>query len=240
MEGLLSFLIGYVLLLLAWLLINAVSYALTVMTKKGFFFIPYTINILINWAIQIYFIIWPLYLVWQILVAKEWLLLILALIFGSFYIGFQQMIVAWLTMPFSYLTLFFVTEAEKKTHKDEEVDYEYISSDGKVVGKYTSIDKKDRIVTKWFLISLVIAYLNQAQADGNPSGPIWYVVIPFIVLITWIVILGILLGLWNLVRRRHFFGADVREYFTKILKIYSFIYGLSVVSTFFIILFTNV
>lgn len=238
MWGIINFLLGYIAIVVFWLIVNVFFYAFTVATKKSFFFIPFAINTLLNWAIEIYFIIYPFYYIWQLikdnLGVGWWLTLVI--IIGLFALGFSlyfmQMIAGFLTLPIGAITMFFSQKAaEKLESKDEEFDYEYISPEGKTIGKYSSLGKVDKQLTKWFVISFIITFIHQFTTKSESTlGPIWYIILPMIVLLIVISIIGFLLGLWNLLRHRKFFGEDRRLFITKCLKIYSVIYGFSVIT----------
>lgn len=238
MSGIIEFLFGYVVLVIFWFIFNLFFYALTVVTKKGFFFIPFVINTLLTWVIEIYFLIYPYYYLWQLIkgnLGTGWWL-ILAIIIGLFVLGFSlyfmQMIVGFLTLPIGGITAFFSEKAAKKLdHKEEEFDYEVVSPEGNVISKYQSWDKAQKQLAKWFVISYGIAFAHQFTV-GNEStiGPIWYIILPMIALIGVTTIIGIVIGIWNMLRRKKFFGEDKHLFIAKCLKIYSVIYGFSVIT----------
>lgn len=232
MTGIIEFLIGYILLIVFWLIVNLFFYALSIVFKKGFFFVPFAINTLLNWAIQIYLIVYPLYILWQIIVAKEWLILILALIFGWFIIGWWQMIVGFLTAPFSGITIYFSEKAAKKLDRKEDgYEYEVLSPEGEIVRKYKSWGKTHKDFAKWFVISFCIAFIHQFQTSESNywKGLMWYVLTPVIIIVLASIVIGLLLGIYNILKKRPFLGEDRYEFLVKILKGFSIIYGLSVV-----------
>ncbi len=232
MIGIIDFIFTYVLLLAFWLIINCFFYALSIITKKGFFFIPFAINTLLSWVIQIFFIIYPLYLIWQIIVAREWLFLIFFLILGGLLIGFWQAIIGFVLMPINGITMYFSEKAAKKLdQKEENYDYEVISPDGEVIGKFQSWDKTHKDLAKWFVISFSISFVGQFIKSPYEEwlGLMWYFIIPMLVLISTSIVLAFFVGIYNLVRKRKFFGGDKYQFLTKTLKIYSIIYGLDLV-----------
>lgn len=238
MSGIIEFLISYIAIVIFWLIFNIFFYALTVATRKSFFFIPFAINTLLTWAIEIYFIIYPFYYIWLLIKSNlnlGWWIIV-ALILGLFALGFilyfMQMIVGFLTLPIGAITAYFSEQSAKKLEdKEDYVDYEYISPQGKVIGKYSSLSKMDQQFTKWFVICFVILFVHQFTTQSERSlGPIWHVIIPMIVLIIASCVVGIFLGMWNLLRRRKFLGDDKRVFITKCLKVESIIYGLSIIS----------
>lgn len=233
MSGIINFLITYIALLVFWLIVNGFFYALTVVTRRGFFFIPFAINTLLNWAIQIIFIAYPLYIVWQIIVAKEWLLLVLFLILGGFLIRFWQVIIGFLTFPFTIITIRFSEKAAKNLEtKEEEIEYEVLSPEGEVVGKYQSWSKTHKELAKWFVISFIIAFVNQFMRSdyGEWLGLTWYLIIPMFGLILGSIVIGFFVGIYNLIKKRKFFGEDRYIFLSKTLKIYVIIYGISLIA----------
>lgn len=239
MTGILNFLYVYIVLIVFWFIINVIFYALTVITKKALFSIPFFINIVLNWILQIYVIGYFLYLLWQIIIGKEWLLLILGLIFGGFLVGWWQMIYGFLMTPFNGIVVFFSEKAAKKIDENgEEFDYEYISPEGKVIGKYHSIDRADKLLWKWFLISYVIGFLHLFISPNPLSGwgPIWFIIFPMLWIIVFTAIISIFVGIWNLIKRRSFLGGDKKDFITKCLKINAIIYVFSLFSNILILL----
>lgn len=236
MEGIISFLIGYVILLVCWLIINVFFFALTVLTKKGFFFIPFAINTLLNWAIQIYFIVYPFYFMWQLISANwgTWWIVILAIVIGlflmSFLLSFWQMVVSLFVYPIAMITTYFSEKAGQAIDKkDEDVDYEVVSPKGDVLEKVQGWDKTQKNLAKWFVISFAIAFINQfVKSDyGSGLGFGWYLIIPMFVMLISILVISFVLGIYYLIRKRHFLGGNKYLFLTKAFKIYAIIYGIS-------------
>lgn len=238
-TGIINFLIGYVVLLIAWLIINVFFYALSVVTKKGFFFIPFAINTLLNWAIQIYFFIYPFYFLYQIVAANwgTWWLVILSFVIGlllvGFLLNFWQMIMSLFIYPIAMITTYFSEKAaEKIDKKDEDIDadYEVVSPKGEVIEKYQSWDKTQKNLAKWFVISFAIAFINQFIKGGYEGlGPVWYLIVPMFVMLISLLVISLILGIYSLIRKRHFFGGDKYQFLTKAFKIYAVIYGISLI-----------
>ncbi|HEX6977631.1 MAG TPA: hypothetical protein VF185_04760 [Patescibacteria group bacterium] len=235
MEGIISFLIGYVILLVCWLIINVFFYALTVLTKKGFFFIPFAINTLLNWAIQIYFFVYPFYFLYQIVAANwgTWWLVILSFVIGLLLIGFLlsfwQMVMSLFIYPIAMITTYFSEKAAQVIDKKEtDVDYEVISPKGDVVEKFQSWDKTQKNLAKWFVFSYVIAFANQFVKGGYGSfGVAWYLIIPMLVMLIPVIVISFFLGIYYLIRKRHFLGGNRYLFLTKAFKIYAIVYGIS-------------
>lgn len=231
MSGLLNFLFSYIVLLVFWFIVNAICYALTIVTRKGFFFIPYALNILISWGIQLYLVFYYLYIIWQIISGREWILLVLILILGGVWIGFWQMVIDFLMVPISGMTIYFSQKAaEKLEDKGEEFDYEVISPEGEVIGKFQSPAKANRLLAKWFLINYGASFLYQFTGNNAGLGPIWFFIFPMVTVVLATIIIGVFGGVWNLIQGRHFLGDDKRNFITSCLKINAIIWGISLVA----------
>lgn len=231
MSAILNFLFGYVAILIFWLIINLFFYALTTISRKGFFFIPFALNTLLNWAIQIYLLFYYAYnYIWKSIISKEWLLLIISLVFGSFLIGFWQFVYGLLVMPISGITVYFSEQATKfLDRKGNEFDYEVISPEGKIIEKNQSLDKSQKMLSLWFIVTFVILFIRQFTTtwSDNSFGPIWFVIIPMFVILTSAIFVGFFVGIFNLIKKRRFFTENRYEYLATTLKIVAIIYGLS-------------
>jgi len=231
MSGIIDFILGYILILIFWVILNMFFYALSLVTRKGFFFIPFAINIILNWAIQMFLIGSYLYsYIWKPLVSKEWLALVFSLIFGSFIVGLWQMIYGFLTAPIFGITTYFSEKAAQKINKKpEEFDYEVISPEGKTIGRYQSSDKTQKNLALWFTLTFIILFVRQFTTtwSDNSFGPIWFVIIPMFVIIVSTFVIGVFVGIFNLIKIRRFFDEDKYRYFAKTLKIVTIVYSLS-------------
>ena len=139
MEAIFSFIIGYILLLFVWLIILLVFTGLSYITRKNLTTIPYFINSLISVAVKLYLIGYGLLVLWFLVMNKEWLLLLLALIFGGLIIGFWEMIYDFLLFPFGLLSAYFLTKT------DEKLTQPVIDSKAKTISPE---EKAARILTK--------------------------------------------------------------------------------------------
>lgn len=222
MEGLLNFVIIYIFFLITWVIINLLFFALTILFRKSFFYIPFAINYLINWMIQIYFIIYPLYLLWQIVLSRQWLLLIVALVFGGFVVSFWVSIMDFLIMPFNLTTVFFSEKSgEKMQKKNEEFDYEYVAPNGEVTAKFESEDKTNKKLAKYFLLDygvnllFILTHPNQYPVNGL----FYYIFTPAFFLIQAMIFFGLLFGVYFYIRHRKFFYPNKKLFLVKIFKV---------------------
>jgi len=230
MSGVLDFLYTYVLILIFWFIVNGIFYALSILTKKGLFSIPFALNVLISWGIQIYLIFFYLSLLWQLITGKEWLLLIFMLIIGGIWINFWQMIFDFLMAPISGINIYFSQKAVKKLEeRGEEFDYEYISPDGKVLGRFSSEEKEDKLLAKWFLINFGVAFLYLFNGGINIKelGLAWVFIILLAGILFTTLITAVFVGIWNLVKTKSFFGVSKKIFITSCLKVNTVLYGLS-------------
>ncbi len=234
MEGLLNFISIYIGLIIFWLIVNVIFYALTIVTKKALFFIPFFINTIFNWALQIYIVGYFLYLLWQTIIAKEWLILVLTFVFASFLIGFWQMIISFLMFPINGITIFLSQRAAEKVERNdnEEFDYEYISPEGKIIGKFQSDDKANKLLARWFLVSYGVTFLHQFTKSGGSGGLglIWLLILPMVVVALASLIIAIFVGIWKLIKTKSFFGNNKISFITTCLKIEAIIYVISVIT----------
>ncbi|HLE49040.1 MAG TPA: hypothetical protein VI819_03355 [Patescibacteria group bacterium] len=238
MIGIINFLIGYFLLLIFWFVFNLFFYALSVLFKKAFFAIPYAINTLLTWVIQIYFILYPLYYIWQLVSANlgiGWWLIVVAvigLIFLSFIMYFWQMIVGLITFPIGGITVYFSQKAAEKLEKtEEEFDYEVLSPKGEVMSKYQSWGKTQKELAKWFVVGYSISFVKQflTSTSDLSVGFAWYVISPMLVLMISSAVIALVIVVINIIRRIKLVGDDKYLLITKSLKISSVIYGLDLI-----------
>jgi len=228
MTGIIEFLIGYIILLICWLIINVFFYALTVATKKSFFYIPFAINTLLSWVIQIYFFIYPFYFLWQTVSANwgTWWLVILAFIIGlfliSFLVGFWRMIVGLFVYPIDIMTLYFSEKAaERLGDKKDDFDYEVISPKGKVIGKFQSESKVDKKLATYFvadyLVNLLYILMHPQQYTIN--GAFDFIFTPALFMLQMIIVFGLIIGVYNLIKHRKFAYPDKKIFLTNIFKL---------------------
>jgi len=230
MSGVLDLLYTYILLLIFWLIVNGIFYALSILTRKGLFSIPFALNVLISWGMQIYLIFFYFSLLWQLITSKEWLLLIVMLIIGGIWIDFWQTIFGFLMIPINGITIYFSQKAVNKLEeRGEEFDYEYISPDGKVLGRFLSEEKEDKLLAKWFLINFGIAllYLFTRGINIKELGLAWVLIIPLVGILSTTLITGVFVGIWNLIKTKSFFGVSKKIFITSCLKVNTVLYGLS-------------
>lgn len=227
---LLNFLLWYITFLFIWLVINTVSYALCLVFKKAVFVVPYGLNTLVNFGIQIYFIVYPLYFIWQIIVAKQWLLLIFFLFAGGLIIGFYQAITSFLTAPFGFITLYF---SEKSAQKMKEIEKEKDVVVGEILdenSKVVGTTETDVMVTvkmaKFFLGVYLWGLVYIIFFPAEREGLLWwsYITKPFGEVIKSTIFFGLFYLLFHKIKYKRFFPSDKRYFFIKVWKITLYIY----------------
>jgi len=131
------------------------------------------------------------------------------------------------------VTLYFSRKAAEKLEEEEDdFEYEVISPEGKLIGKYQSLDKIHKLLAKWFLISYGVIFINPFTKGENYEGvaPVWVFISPLLVMVFWSAVIAIFMGIWNLIRARPFLGEDKIVFVTTCLKIVAIIYGFSIIT----------
>lgn len=233
MNNILNFLFSYIFLILLWGAISLVLFTLSYLAKKNLSSLTMILSYLIDFGVQIYIFGYSIYIFWQILIAKQWIVLILAFIFGGFVIGWWQAIYSLLLAPFHFISYFFTTKAQESIDKPiQEFEAEYITPEGKVIGKFQSEDKTNKLLAKWSLICFGTIFLHQfsTQTNSESIGVGWFILLPMIVMAIACTVIALLLGIWNLIKYRSFFKDNKKVFFVKCLKITSIIYIVSLIS----------
>lgn len=229
MNGIIGFIIVYIILLVCWLIVNIFFYALTVVTRKGLFSVPLAINVLLNWGIQIYFFIYPFYFVWQIVTANwgDWLAIgisvLIGLLFLSFFMGLWQMVVGLFTYPIAAITIYFSGKASEKldTKEQEGLDYEVISPKGQLIGKFQSEGKTDKKLAIYFVADYLVnlLYILTHPQQYTINGLFDFIFTPAFFMLQAIVMFGLVIGIYNLIRYRKFVFPDKKVFLTTIFKL---------------------
>lgn len=231
MFDFLWFIVGYVILLVAWLILNLFFYSLAVVTRKAYSSIPLILTAILSWVIQIYIFIYAISILWQIIAAKNWLLLILALVFGGFIVGLWQMIYGFLLAPIAGIAAYF-SELATKNLEDT------YAEEGKHE-KSKDWDKSTRYLAKWFLIGYGISFLRYLLITSGGLGPVWFVILPMVVLMVTAAIFAVFLGIWNIIKTKSFWGKSKKTFTAKCFKASAVIYGLDLVLTLVLTLITG-
>ena len=222
MNDLLFVLFIYIFLLFIWGIINLIFYALTIIFRRNFSHIPYSINWLLNSLLGIFLALYPIYILWQIVKSGEWVLFFIFILIGSFIIGLWQSIMGLLIAPFGLLTAYFSIKSNNVTiETSQEYDYEYISPEGKVLEKGSSEDKVNKKLAIYFLLSFLIniLYIITHSEQYQMFGFLDYIFTSGFFMLQNILIFGIILGIYSLVRHRRFIYPSGKVFLTNLFKI---------------------
>ncbi len=147
-------------------------------------------------------------------------------------IAVNQFLISLLAMPFLGISFYFANALSERFKNDaEEFDYEIISPEGETVEKSVSEAKADRLLAKWFIISYSILILhNIFNVEGYTRfPPIFLLLSPLLGLVIATLIIGIFVGIWNLVKMKNFWGDQPKKLFlVSTFKAISVVYGLGI------------
>lgn len=226
MEGIIIFIIGYLILIVVWLVFSTLLFALSFLFRKNLSSIPIGITYILSFIVQWGLIIYAFYILWQLISNGEWLLLILALIFGGFILGWWQFFYNLLLMPFMATATYFFDKVENTNFGDETVAGEVLDEKGKVVGIAEGDTSLKRRFAKYFIAVYVLqlAPIILFPVEREGFAPIDFVTTPFFRTITLTLIIGIPYGIYRLVRHKEFFTKDKRYFLIQTWKIALYIF----------------
>ncbi len=241
MEGVLIFIAGYVIFLFFWLLFVLLFFALSFIFKKNLVTIPVGITYLISFGIQLYIFGYSIYLLWQIISNGEWLLLVLAFVFGGFIIGLWQTIYSFLLAPFIVLATYFLEKVEDTDFGENITAAEILDKDNNVVGVIEGETTIKVRLAKYFLAvyALPLASLLIFPVEREGLAPIDYFTKPFFQIISLTMIVGIPYGIFRKIKRKSFFTKDKRYFLIQTWKIGLYIFIPLLVIVYFLALGTN-
>lgn len=241
MSSFLIFILTYLTLLLVWFIIVLIFYTLSCIFKKNLVSIPYGLIYIIAFLIQLYLVGYGLYLVWQIIVNHEWLLLILALIFGGFIVGWWRFIYSLLLAPFSWIAETFLDKVSSIDFTENVVKGEILDKENKVIDTTegeTSIKKR---FAKYFLAfyTFNLLYLLIFPVERVGLAPLDYITKPFMQIISSTLFIGIPYGVIRLIRHKPFLTKDKRYFLIQTWKICLYIFIPLSIIVYFLALITN-
>ncbi|MFH2062281.1 MAG: hypothetical protein ABIJ43_04830 [Candidatus Beckwithbacteria bacterium] len=206
-----------------------VFYALGLISKKPVFVLSHGLNIIINIVIQVYFAIYPLYLVWQIIISRQWLFLFLFIILGRFIVGIYQIITAFFVVPFGLITTYFSDKLENKIsqikQEEDTVEGEILDEDENIVG-VTEADSKISIrMAKYFLLNycFLLSYMVMFPSEKVLISWFYYIIEPFFEIVIFTIFFGLFYSLFNKIKNKRFFPEDKRYWFIKVWKVTLFL-----------------
>ncbi len=212
----------YFLVLIVWLVLNLVVFAISYLLRRSVSSILLIINMVINFVIYITFAFWGLFLYWNALINKQWLLFVILLIIGSFVIGFYQIIVTLILMPFSLISSYFTGKTENyKNTKRVEYQAEYLSPEGKVMDTIESDDLINKKLATFFLLDFFghLVYLLLHPQQYKMYGLWDYIFTPFFFLLQDILFFILMVLIFNRFRHGRFIYLSWRSVITQTLKL---------------------
>lgn len=229
MGNVLNILITYLAIIISWLIVNIIFYALTVLTRKKLSYIPYFINIGLTWLFQIYIgIYYILEYIWKPIISRDWLTLIISLIFGTFIVYIWQGIFNLIMFPINGITTYFAVKSEVDSEKIQRGGfYDVLSTDGKTLEHHFDYKYGQNKVSFWFIFFFSILFVRQVTIAKFESGvgPIWYIIAPMLTIVLFTLIVGVFVGIINLFRKKGFFGNNKAFFLATVLKVSAIING---------------
>lgn len=215
----------YISLALIWAMIVLVAYALSLAIKKPVvIFVLATASQIIS---QIILFLLSLYFGFSILFSffhNFIVVVILAVIFGSFIFGLLSMLLNILAFPFTAIPMYFVGRIEKDTQEDNIETAEILDGKGKVIGKTVEgSGVVNRKLSIYFLIDYVLIelYIYLHRTLPQYRGWKWgdYVTEPLFWIGSELVVFGFFIILFYLIRYKKFFPFGKRKLLLKVIKI---------------------
>ncbi len=241
MEGILVFFLSYLILLILWFVLVLLFFSLSLVFKKNLVAIPEVLTYLVSFGIQIYLIGYALYILWLIISNHEWLLLILALIFGGFVIGFWQTIYDFLLFPFNALSNYFLNKVGETDFSEDIVAGEVLDEDNKVIDISEGDTALKRRFAKYFLsvyaMNLIPLIIFPVEREGLYLFD--FVTKPFFQIISLTLIFGVPYGVYRKIRYKSFLTKDKRYFLIQVWKISLCIYLPLLVILYLFALVTN-
>lgn len=226
MEGVLIFIISYAIIIIVWLIFATLLFALSLIFKKNLSAIPVGITYILGFIIQLGLVIYAISILWQIISHGEWLILILALIFGSFIIGWWQFIYSLLLMPFSVSASYFLSKIDDTDFKDETLSGEVLDEKGKVIGVSESETSLKTRFAKYFLavylLDLIPLIIFPVEREG--MAPLDYITKPFFQIIGLTLIIGIPYAIYRKIKYKTLLTKDKRYFLIQTWKISLYIF----------------
>jgi len=161
---------------------------------------------------------------------KQYILFVILLIVGSFLFSIITSVVSFLSFPFIAISTYFTIVTEKQLkEKNNEYEAEVISPDGKIIEKYASSAKLNSKLSFYFLTSYLLilfsAILTKQNAYEHWNGILDYIWNPLVSIFLWFPIVGLIVIIYNLIRKRRFLPLGFKSFSVTIFSILSYIMG---------------
>lgn len=221
MTGIINFVLIYIFLLLVWSILNLILFCVSILFRKNLSSISLVLSVLLDNGIQLFLFGYALYILWLIIKAHEWLLLIFALVFGGFILGLWQTIYGLLLSPFNMVSFFFTSKFEDiNQRREEEFVGEYISPEGKVIDKFESEARLNRRLAKYFIADYLVnlLYILTHPQQYKIYGWADYIFTPAFFMLQMMIVFGLIIGIYNMIRHKKFIYPDKKSYLIKVFK----------------------
>ncbi len=220
----------YIAYLLIWLFINLLTIAISIVTRKNFMIGLQGFTQIINFLLGLFLSLGGLYLYIYLLMQKQYILFVILLIVGSFLFSIITSVVSFLSFPFIAISTYFTIVTEKQLkEKNNEYEAEVISPDGKIIEKYASSAKLNSKLSFYFLTSYLLilfsAILTKQNAYEHWNGILDYIWNPLVSIFLWFPIVGLIVIIYNLIRKRRFLPLGFKSFSVTIFSILSYIMG---------------
>lgn len=226
MNGILIFILSYIGFLIVWYVVVLIFYFLSYIFKKNLASIPYGLIYIISILIQLYLFGYALYFLWQLIRGHEWLLLVLALIFGGFVMNWWQVIYSLLLAPFSWIAETFLNKFSATDLNEDVLAGEILDKDNKVIDVTegeTSIKKRfAKYFIGFYVFNLVYMLISPAEREGLAVFD--FITKPFFQIIGSTIIVGVPYGIIRLLRHKPFLTKDKRYFLIQTWKICLYIF----------------
>ena len=221
-----TFILGYLILLLAWFLLSLLLLAVSYVSKKNILVGSYFITTVLGVVISIGVVIWGIKLFFLFLAEKKWLLLGLFVLFGSWIVGAYQMFYGFLLAPFHYISNTFAQKAEKLLNEDTGVyEAEILTPEGKKVGETYSEGKINKELSTWLVVAFTIMLIRNILLGFPTDLPVvWIFLMQFAVVIIGSLVMSVFVAIGNLLRKKPVLGYDKKLFVAKSLRLYSIVY----------------
>lgn len=212
--------------LIVWYVVVLIFYFLSFIFKKNLASIPCGLIYIVSILIQLYLFGYALYFLWQLIRGHEWLLLVLALIFGGFIINWWRIIYSLLLAPFSWMAETFLNKFSATDLNEDVLAGEVLDKDNKVIDVTegeTSIKKRfAKYFIGFYAFNLVYLLISPAEREG--LAILDFITKPFFQIIGSTIIVGIPYGIIRLLRHKPFLTKDKRYFLIQTWKICLYIF----------------
>lgn len=225
MQNFIFLLLFYVLILIVWLALCLVIFAISYLIRKNLSSILLWIHMVINYLIYFALGIWGLSLYWNAFIHKQWIIFIFLLIFGSIIIGFYQAFASLIIVPFALISTYFVEKTETLKPLRDEYKVDVISAKGKVIESYESDDLINKKLATFFLLDFFghLLYFSTHPQQYKAYGWWDYIFTPFFFLIQGIGLFILFVLIYNRLKHGNFIYNNWKYVITQTLKLDFFI-----------------